>query len=121
MTFNEELSMDEVDSQVIPVVEEITGDANVQATKVVDSSQVIIKTSTLNVKQREALEQAMVDDFGVDADKITSESISSTVSGEMRRDAVLSVVVAAIMMLFYIWFRFKDIRFASKRGPCSAS
>ena len=113
VTFNEELSMDEVDSQVIPVVEEITGDANVQATKVVDSSQVIIKTSTLNVKQREALEQAMVDDFGVDADKITSESISSTVSGEMRRDAVLSVVVAAIMMLFYIWFRFKDIRFAS--------
>lgn len=113
VTFNEELSMDEIDAKVIPVVEEITGDANVQATKVVDSSQVIIKTSTLNVDQREALEQAMVDDFGVDADKITSESISSTVSGEMRRDAVLSVVVAAIMMLFYIWFRFKDIRFAS--------
>lgn len=113
VTFNEELSMDEIDAQVIPVVEEITGDANVQATKVVDSNQVIIKTSTLDVSQREALEQAMVDDFGVDADKITSESISSTVSGEMRRDAVLSVVVAAVMMLLYIWFRFKDIRFAS--------
>ena len=74
--------MDEIDAKVIPVVEEITGDANVQATKVVDSSQVIIKTSTLNVDQREALEQAMVDDFGVDAKKITSESISSTVSEE---------------------------------------
>ena len=113
VTFNEDLSMDEIDAQVIPVVEEITGDANVQATKVVDSTQVVIKTSTLDVSQREALQQAMVDDFGVDADKITSESISSTVSGEMRRDAVLSVVVAAIMMLLYIWFRFKDIRFAS--------
>ena len=113
VTFNEDLSMDEIDAQVIPVVEEITGDANVQATKVVDSTQVVIKTSTLDVSQREALQQAMVDDFGVDADKITSESISSTVSGEMRRDAILSVVVAAIMMLLYIWFRFKDIRFAS--------
>ena len=113
VTFNEDLSMDEIDAQVIPVVEEITGDATVQATKVVDSTQVVIKTSTLDVSQREALQQAMVDDFGVDADKITSESISSTVSGEMRRDAVLSVVVAAIMMLLYIWFRFKDIRFAS--------
>lgn len=113
VTFNEDLSMDEIDAQVIPVVEEITGDANVQATKVVDSNQVIIKTSTLDVSQREALEQAMVDDFGVDPDTITSESISSTVSGEMRRDAVLSVVVAAVMMLLYIWFRFKDIRFAS--------
>lgn len=113
VTFNEDLSMDEIDSQVVPVVEEITGDANVQATKVADSNQVIIKTSTLNVSQREALEQAMVDDFGVDPDTITSESISATVSGEMRRDAVLSVVVAAVMILLYIWFRFKDIRFAS--------
>lgn len=105
--------MDEIDSQVVPVVEEITGDANVQATKVVDSNQVIIKTVTLDVDQREALEQALVDDFGVDASTITSESISSTVSSEMRRDAVLAVAVAAVMMLFYIWFRFKDIRFAS--------
>ena len=63
VTFNEELSMDEIDSQVVPVVEEITGDANVQATKVVDSNQVIIKTVTLDVDQREALEQALVDDF----------------------------------------------------------
>ena len=113
VTFNEELSMDEIDSQVVPVVEEITGDANVQATKVVDSNQVIIKTVTLDVDQREALEQALVDDFGVDASTITSESISSTVSSEMRQDAVLAVAVAAVMMLFYIWFRFKDIRFAS--------
>lgn len=113
VTFNEELSMDEIDSQVVPVVEEITGDANVQATKVVDSNQVIIKTVTLDVDQREALEQALVDDFGVDASAITSESISSTVSSEMRRDAVLAVAVAAVMMLLYIWFRFKDIRFAS--------
>ena len=59
VTFNEELSMDEIDSQVVPVVEEITGDANVQATKVVDSNQVIIKTVTLDVDQREALEQAL--------------------------------------------------------------
>ena len=113
VTFNEELSMDEIDSQVVPVVEEITGDANVQATKVVDSNQVIIKTVTLDVDQRETLEQALVDDFGVDASAITSESISSTVSSEMRQDAVLAVAVAAVMMLFYIWFRFKDIRFAS--------
>lgn len=113
VTFNEELSMDEIDSQVVPVVEEITGDANFQATKVVDSNQVIIKTVTLDVDQREALEQALVDDFGVDASTITSESISSTVSSEMRQDAVLAVAVAAVMMLFYIWFRFKDIRFAS--------
>ena len=31
----------------------------------------------------------------------------------MRADAVKAVVVATILMLLYIWFRFKDIRFAS--------
>ena len=30
----------------------------------------------------------------------------------MRRDAVVAVFVATIFMLLYIWFRFKDIRFA---------
>ena len=39
-------------------------------------------------------------------------AISSTVSNEMRTDAVIAVIVAAICMLIYIWFRFKDIRFA---------
>ena len=31
---------------------------------------------------------------------------------EMRTDAVIAVIVAAICILIYIWFRFKDIRFA---------
>ena len=40
-------------------------------------------------------------------------TISSTVSNEMRQDAVVAVIIAAICMLIYIWFRFKDIRFAA--------
>ncbi len=31
----------------------------------------------------------------------------------MRRDAVVAVIVATSACLLYIWFRFKDIRFAS--------
>ena len=30
----------------------------------------------------------------------------------MRQDAIIAVIVATIFMLLYIWFRFKDIRFA---------
>ena len=51
--------------------------------------------------------------FGVDTSKITAENISSTVSNEMRQDAVVAVIIATICMLLYIWFRFKDIRFAT--------
>ena len=42
-----------------------------------------------------------------------AENISSTVSSEMKSDAVIAVIIATIGMLLYIWFRFKDIRFAT--------
>ena len=47
------------------------------------------------------------------AESIKTENISSTVSSEMRTDAVTAVVIATLCMLVYIWFRFKDIRFAT--------
>ena len=68
----------------------------------------IIKTKTLELDTREALNQAMADNFGVDETTITAENISSTISGEMRQDAIVAVIAATICMLIYIWFRFKD-------------
>ena len=91
----------------------MTGDHNVQAQKVKDSNQIIIKTQTLNLDEREALNNALADKFGVDTSTITAENISSTVSSEMRQDAIIAVIISAICMLIYIWFRFKDVRFAS--------
>lgn len=113
VTFNEDYSIEEIDEKIVPVVEEVTGDANVQTQKVAGTNQVIIKTVTLDLDKREALNQALVDKFQVNADEITAENISSTVSSEMRQDAVIAVIVATIFMLLYIWFRFKDIRFAT--------
>ena len=113
VTFNEDYSIDEIDQEIVPVVEEVTGDANVQTQKVDGTNQVIIKTVTLDLDQREALNQALAENFGVDESKITAENISSTVSNEMRQDAVVAVLVAGVFMLLYIWFRFKDIRFAT--------
>ena len=113
VTFNEEMDIKQIDSEVTPLVEEVTGDKNVQPTKVVGTNQVIIKTRSLDLSEREALNKALEEKFGVDTSLITAENISSTVSSEMRRDAIVAVIVAAIFMLLYIWFRFKDIRFAS--------
>ena len=113
VTFNEDYSLKELDSKVVPVVEDVTGDKEVQIQKVRDTNQVIIKTKTLNLDTREKLNQAMVDKFKVDDSKITYNNISSTISSEMRQDAVIAVIIAAICMLLYIWLRFKDIRFAT--------
>ncbi len=113
VTFNEDYTIEEIDELVIPIVEEVTGDVNVQTQKVAGTNEVIIKTTTLELAEREALNQAMVEEFGVDESLITAENISSTVSSEMRKDAVTAVVIATIFMLLYIWFRFKDIRFGT--------
>ncbi len=113
VTFNENLTLEDISAKVVPVVSEITGDADVQTQKVEGTNEVIIKTKTLSVDQRQALEDAMVENFGVEAEKITAESISAAVSKEMKQDAVVAVVFATILMLLYIWFRFKDIRFAT--------
>lgn len=111
--FEKDYTIDEIDKEIVPVVEKVTGDNNVQTQKVAGSKQVIIKTRTLELDQREALNKALADEFGVKAEEITAENISSTVSNEMRQDAVIAVIIATICMLLYIWFRFKDIRFAT--------
>ncbi len=113
MTLNEDMSIEEIDAQIVPLIEEITGDGNVQTTKVAGSNQVIIKTRTLNVEERKEFADVMVNNFGVAEDSITAETISATISSEMQTGAVKAIVVATVLMLLYIWFRFKDIRFGA--------
>ena len=111
--FDKDYSIDEIDEEIVPVVEKITGDHNIQTQKVSGTKQVIIKTKTLSLAKREQVNKALKTIFGVKESDITAENISSTISGEMRRDAVIAVIVATIFMLLYIWFRFKDVRFAT--------
>jgi len=113
VTFNEDYSLDRISKEVVPVVESVTGEAGTQTQKVEGSNEVIIKTRTLSVDEREKLNSALAQKFGVDAEKITAESISGAVSSEMKKDAVVATVIATILMLLYIWFRFKDFRFAT--------
>ena len=89
------------------------GGATVQATTVDESTDVVLKTRTLSLEEREALNAMLVKEFGVDEDTISSQSISSTVSGEMRQSAIIAVIVACFFMLVYIRLRFKDLRFAT--------
>lgn len=113
ITFNEDMSIEEIDSTVVPAIEAITGDGNVQPQKVAGTNEVIFKTRTLTVEEREEFNNTMVDRFAVDAGKITTQTISSTISKEMQADATVAILIATVFMLLYIWFRFKDIRFGA--------
>jgi len=113
VTFNEDMELSAIDANVVPVFSNVTGDGAVQVQKVAGSNEVIFKTRELNVEERQILEDALVEKFGVNKELITAETISSTISSEMKSDAVVAVIIATICMLIYIWFRFKDIRFAA--------
>ncbi len=107
-------SIDELQADVLPLIQEATGETSAQLNTVKGldgKSQFIIKTRTLTGEQRQKLNEALAAKYGITDQEIQSSTIGATIGGEMRRNAVLSVLVASVLMLIYIWFRFKDITF----------
>lgn len=51
--------------------------------------------------------------YALEQSDITEENISGTISGEMRTNAILSVIIAGIFIMIYIWVRFRDIKFGA--------
>ncbi len=113
VTFPQDMTIEEIDAEVVPLLEEITGDGNVQTQKVQGTTEVIFKTRTLEVEEREAMNAVFAEQFGADEGRIMAETISSTISSEVRQETLIAVVVATALMLIYIWIRFKDIRFGT--------
>jgi len=111
--FGKDYTREQIEKEIVPVVQDAVHDNSVQTQKINDSNEIVIKTKELTDKQRKTLDKALVDNFGVDKKKITFESISSTISNEMRQDAIVAVAIALVLMLIYIWFRFKDFRFSA--------
>lgn len=112
VTFKEALSP-ELEKKVEETFMEVAG-STVIIDKIEDSNTLRVKTDELDLAQRQELESVLVKEFGVDAgNDIKTESISAIVSGEMKQDAVISVIIAGICMLIYIWIRFKTLSFGA--------
>ena len=109
VTLSSDMSIEDIDANVVPVIEGITGDGNVLTQKIDGTNNVIFKTRTLNETENASLKSELSSKFG--ATIAGSETISSTISSEMKSDAIWAVIVASALMLVYIWFRFKDVRF----------
>ena len=113
VVFNENRNVEQLETEVQPEIAAVIGSTDIVLTPVVGSNEVIIKTQELTQEQRTALYDMLEEKFGIDPSSITYENISATVSAEMARSAIISVILASIVMLIYIWIRFRDIRFAS--------
>ena len=100
-TFDKEYSQSEIENGIIPIIREAAGITEVQQQKVQNSTKVTFKTTA--VTEKYPLQDGSI---------VESDTISSSVSSTMKKNAILSVVLATIAMLIYIFARFRDIKFA---------
>ena len=107
------MTIQEIEQNVVPVVAEVTGDNDIQTQKVAGTTQVVIKTKELDLDKRTELDEKLTEAFDLSDTAITAENISGAISQEVKHDAIISVIIATIFMLIYIWIRFKDVRFAT--------
>ena len=112
VTFNEAFSLQRAEEEVLPVFADAGIDSSKVQIQIVDNTnQVVFKTSSLDESTRMALAGKLKEKFSITDDKIDSQNISSTISQETQRDAILAVVIASLLMLVYIAIRFSDARF----------
>lgn len=84
---------------VEPNAPQITGDEN---------NEVIIRSTSLTSEQRADVITAMQEKYGLtDDDLISNEDVGKTVGDDLKKAAFLSAIVAVVLMLVYISFRFE--------------
>ena len=118
VTFETDLAIEEIEGAVVPIFEEVISGGGVVPQKVQGTNEVIFKTRTMTLEEREELNLALKREFKVDESQITTETISSAISDEMKSDAIIAVLVATVCMLIYVALRFKDIRFGASSVIC---
>lgn len=112
VTFNEQKSLSELETDIIPEMEKIAGSA-VQPQPVQNSTDVVFKTNALDVTKRDAIEEMLLDKYAVENEQIVMETIGGTISKETTVKTFASVCVAMVCMLIYIAIRFKNISFGA--------
>ncbi|MBO4952306.1 MAG: protein translocase subunit SecD [Lachnospiraceae bacterium] len=104
-------TLERAESEVAPAIAEAVGiDAGtIQIQTVEGNNQVIFKTAELTEEQSAQVDDLLKSQFK--ATEVDNQSISSTISGEMKKDAIVAIAVSSVLMLLYIAFRFSDVKF----------
>lgn len=111
VSFNQEIT-GELKTDVEKSVEEIIN-TTPEISQIQDENALLIKTTELDKDTRFKIQDMLVSQYQADESSIEIQSISGSVSDEMKKDAIWSVVIASIFMLIYIWLRFKDLAFGA--------
>lgn len=116
--FEENYPIAEFNEKILPEIQKVVGDGDVLANAVDGTNEYVIRTKQLSTELQEEIEKMLIDKFGAIEGKFNTSSVSATVSKEMGSDSVIAAVIAVVCMLIYIFFRFRDIRFAASAITC---
>lgn len=116
--FDKEYSLSEAESDIVPVIAEAVGigEAGISVQTVSGTNEIVFKMPELSDdgtddSQMSKVRAALTDKLGADVKE--ANVISGSVSSEMSKNAIFSVILAAILMLIYIAIRFHDVKFGA--------
>lgn len=80
-----------------------------------DNHEIVIKTiESLDNNERGEVVNALAEAYGITEDDVlASEQFGPSVGDELKKNAVIAVVIASIGMLIYVIFRFKSWKFGA--------
>lgn len=73
----------------------------------------VVKTKSLNDQTLDTLKKSLMSTYQIGESDIETETISGVISGEMKSNAIVAVLVATVCMLIYILIRFSNMAFAA--------
>lgn len=116
--FDKEYSLSEAEKDIVPVIAEAAGigEAGISVQTVSGTNEIVFKMPELiddgtDDSQMSKVRSALTDKLGADVKE--ANVISGSVSSEMSKNAIFSVILAAILMLIYIAIRFHDVKFGA--------
>lgn len=116
--FDKEYSLSEAEKDIVPVIAEAAGigEAGISVQTVSGTNEIVFKMPELSDdgtddSQMPKVRSALTDKLGADVKE--ANVISGSVSSEMSKNAIFSVILAAILMLIYIAIRFHDVKFGA--------
>lgn len=116
--FDKEYSLSEAEKDIVPVIAEAAGigGAGISVQTVSGTNEIVFKMPELSDdgtddSQMSKVRSALTDKLGADVKE--ANVISGSVSSEMSKNAIFSVILAAILMLIYIAIRFHDVKFGA--------
>lgn len=90
-------------------VKEVTSQTTPQIQRILGEQQVNIKLKSIDDETRNNLINKLKEKYP-NVEALEVSNVSSTISGEMQRTAILAVTIACLAMLAYITFRFKNLQ-----------